>query len=72
MSKQTPTIAPPVEVRFAIDSATHAVVTEWADSENRTARQHVAALLKKLAALRKDQPDELRRLGLLDGLLVAH
>lgn len=59
-----------VEVRFAIDADTHTVMAEWSESEGRTARQHVAVLLRKLATLRKDQPDELARLGLLDRLLV--
>lgn len=60
-----------VSVRLELDSATHADMGEWSKVEGRSTREHTAILMKKLARLRREQPDELARLGLLDRLLTA-
>jgi hypothetical protein len=65
MSMQT------VSVRLELDAETHQAMGDWSKVEGRSTREQTAVLMRKLARLRKDQPDELARLGLLDRLLIA-
>jgi hypothetical protein len=60
-----------VSVRLELDSATHADMGEWSKVEGRSTREHTAIILKKLARLRRERPEELARIGLLDGLLLT-
>lgn len=60
-----------VSVRLELDSDTHSAMGEWSKVEGRSTREHTAILMRKLARLRREKPDELARLGLLDGLLVT-
>lgn len=65
MSTQT------VSVRLELDPDTHQAMGEWSKIEGRSTREHTAVLMRKLARLRRDKPDELAKLGLLDRLLNA-
>jgi hypothetical protein len=59
-----------VSVRLELDTATHEAMGEWSKVEGRSTREHTAILMRKLARLRREKPDELARLGLLDALLL--
>lgn len=43
--------------------------SDWAHQEGRSKQRHASILLKKLTALRKTNPDELTRIGLMDGVI---
>ena len=60
-----------VSVRLELDRETHSAFGEWSKVEGRSARDHTAILMRKLARLRRERPEELARLGLLDGLLAG-
>ncbi|MDB5298291.1 MAG: hypothetical protein JWO31_4274 [Phycisphaerales bacterium] len=60
-----------VSVRLELDRDTHAEFGDWSKHEGRNTRDHTAVLMRKLARLRRERPEELARIGLLDGLLIA-
>ena len=48
-------------------------VSDWAQTEGRSKRRHLSILARKLASLRKTNPDDLQRLGLMERpAAVAH
>lgn len=55
-----------VNLRIEVDRQTDLDFGAWADDEGRSKRRHLAILTRKLTALRKTNPDDLVRLGLLD------
>lgn len=55
-----------VNLRIEVDRQTDLEFSQWADSEGRSKRRHLAILARKLTALRKSDPDGLVRLGLLE------
>lgn len=62
-----------IKIGVEVDRETDETVEDWADDEGRSKRRHAAVLLRKLAKLKKTQPGELIKLGLLDRpAAVAH
>ena len=55
-----------VRIGAEVDPETDRELEAWSEQEERSKRRHAAVLLRKLTALRKTQPAELARLGLMD------
>ena len=55
-----------VPVNVELDQDVNEAMEEWASDEGRSKRNHLAILARKLVRLRKNKPDELHRLGLMD------
>ena len=56
-----------VRIGVEIEKKSDADFSAWAQSDGRSKRQHARVLMRKLLQARQDRPDDLRRLGLLDG-----
>jgi hypothetical protein len=54
-----------IPVRVDLDITTEQAMGTWADQEGRSKRRHIAILARRLAELRDQKPDELRKLGLM-------
>ena len=57
-------------IKAVIETNVKAQVTAWAELEGRSERVQVGMLLKKLCRLRETHNEDLKRLGLVDGLAV--
>jgi hypothetical protein len=55
-----------IQTRVELDESADLDLKKWARSEGRSKRNLMTILLRKLAALRKTDPDALASLGLLD------
>ncbi len=55
-----------VRIGIEVDRETDTEISEWSEEEGRSKRRHTAILVRRLAKLRKTNPDDLQRLGLLN------
>lgn len=55
-----------INIRIEVDRETDLEIEEWSEIEGRSKRRHLEILARKLTALRKTNPDDLIRLGLID------
>jgi hypothetical protein len=66
-TKEAQLMAPKrTSIRVEVDRETDLEFSEWSGDEGRSKRRHLEIVLRKLARLRKSNPGELARLGLLD------
>ena len=54
-----------INIRVQVDRETDLELEEWSEREGRSKRRHLSILARRLAGLRKTNPDDLRRLGLM-------
>ena len=55
-----------VPVKVKLEPEVALGIKQWADVEGRSRTRHTEILLRKLTVLRRTQPAELARLGLMD------
>jgi hypothetical protein len=60
-----------VSIRAEVDRETDQELENWSESEERSKRRHTSVLLRKLTVLRKTNPDDLQRLGLMERSLAG-
>lgn len=70
-NKETPLDQELINIRVEVDPQIDLDLRKWAKKEGRSKRRQVAVLLRKLSAIRKSNPSELERLGLIDQVSVA-
>ena len=60
-----------INIRLELDRDTDSEVEKWAKTEGKSKRRHLSILARKLTVLRRTNPADLARLGLLDQLATA-
>src|SRR4051812_10643886 len=66
MAKKEPDMSKDlISIRSLIDKKSLQTISEWADAEGRSQQQHTYVLLRRLAALFRENPEGLEKLGLL-------